>query len=79
MWTYEHTAMAGNSTQTNLRTTVALHGKKGPFTSIISYNLSPTNEEIHGTVSMHRQTECLVILYPDLCCKKGRKKVYDEY
>jgi hypothetical protein len=64
-----------------LRTTVystvevALHGKKGPYASIKSYNFLPANEEIQGTVSPHRQIEqCLVILYPDFCCKNGRKK-----
>jgi len=71
--------MTSNSTETNTRTTVyssvevALHGKKGPYTSIICYNFLLANEEIHGTVSMPRQIEqCLVVLYPDFCCK-GRK------
>jgi len=73
--------MTGNSAETNLHTTVystvkvALHGKKGSYPSIICYNFLLANEEIHGTVSMHRQREqCLVILYPDYYCKKGRKK-----
>jgi len=76
--------MTGNSTETNLRTTVystaevALHGKKGPYTSIICYKFLLANEEIHGTVNMQRQIEqCLVILHPDFYCKKGRKKLYD--
>lgn len=78
--------MTGNSTETNLHTTVystvevALHGKKGPYTSTICYNFLLANKEIHGTVSMHRQIEqCPVILYPDIYCKTGRKKMYDEY
>jgi hypothetical protein len=76
--------MTGKSTEIDLRTTVyptvkvALHRKKGPYTSIICYNFLLANEDIHGTVSMHRQIEqCLVILYPDFYCKKGRNKLYD--
>lgn len=80
--------MTGNSIQTNLGTTVystvevALHGggKKRPYISIKSCYFLSTNEEIHGPVSMHRQIEQrLVLLYPDFCCKKGKKKLYDEY
>jgi hypothetical protein len=81
-----YTAITGNNTETNLHITVystieaVLHGQKGSYLSIICYNFLLANKEIHGTVSMHRQTEqCLVILYPDFYSKKGRKKLYDEY